>query len=140
MEKKIKRKKLPDTLSARIRRIVKNLYYISENDAEIEPFVGKTAESVDQETLRLQTGTTADSKIEEQNFDVFFARLTEIQDWFGDEEKETATKFSELKELLQKELKDLKIFKVGQIELDIFVVGLDSDSVLTGIKTKSVET
>lgn len=140
MEKKIKRKNLSDTLSGRIRRIVKDLYYISETDAEIEPFVGKNAESANKESLLSQTGAAADSKVEELNFDDFFLRLTEIQDWFGDEEKKSAAKFSQLKELLQKELKDLKIFKVGQIELDIYAVGLDSNSVLTGIKTKSVET
>ena len=37
-------------------------------------------------------------------------------------------------------MKDLKVFKVGQIELDIYVVGLDSQGVLTGITTKAVET
>jgi hypothetical protein len=66
--------------------------------------------------------------------------LTEIQDWFGDEEKETAQKFARLRELLEKNLRDLKVFKVGKIQLDVYVVGLDAESKLTGIKTKAVET
>lgn len=140
MEKKIKRKKLPDTLSGQIKRIVRGLYYTSETDAEIETFVGKIAESVSLEIVILQTGAAADSKIEEINFDDFFSRLTEIQEWFGDEEKKTSAKFSQLEKILKEELKELKVYKIGQIELEIYVVGLDSNSILTGIKTKSVET
>ncbi len=140
MEKKIKRKKLPDTFEGRIERIVKGLYYTSETDAEIEPFVGEKAEFVNQEIIILQTGAAADSKIEERNFDEFFSRLTEIQDWFGDEEKKISAKFLQLEKILKAQLKELNVFKIGQIELDIYVVGLDSNSILTGIKTKSVET
>ena len=66
--------------------------------------------------------------------------MTEIQNWFGNEEKKSAQKFSELKELLEESLKDLKVFRIGEIELNIYVVGIDSENTLMGIKTKSVET
>ncbi|MGI8495300.1 MAG: nuclease A inhibitor family protein [Pyrinomonadaceae bacterium] len=140
MEKKIKRKKPPDSFERQIKRIVKDLYYTSETDAEIEPFVGDKSKTVNGESLLLQTGSAADSKIEERNFDDFFSCLTQIQDWFGDEEKKTSAKFSQLEKILKEELKELKVFKIGQVEIDIYVVGLDSSSILTGIKTKSVET
>jgi len=45
-----------------------------------------------------------------------------------------------LKILLEKKLKELKVFKIGKIQLDIYVVGLDAESNLTGIQTKAVET
>jgi hypothetical protein len=32
------------------------------------------------------------------------------------------------------------VFKVGRVELDIYVVGLDENGNLMGIKTKAVET
>ena len=123
-----------------IKRVAEGLSYISETDAEITPFAGEETEAVTKEEVLKQTKSAVDSPVEERGFAEFFARLTEIQDWFGDEEKKTAQKFVRLKELMEKNLKDLKVFKIGKIQLDIYVVGLNAESKLTGIKTKAVET
>lgn len=129
-----------DSLSEKIRKVSEGLYYISETDAEILPFAGTKAEAVTKENLLSQTGNAPDMPVEERDFTEFFARLTKIQDWFGDEEKRTAARFVELKKLLEENLKDLKMFKVGRIQIDIYVVGLDAEENLIGIKTKAVET
>lgn len=135
-----KEKKSASSLAKRIKKITGNLYYISETDAEILPFKGEKAEAANKETLLAQICADRDAPVEERNFEDFFSPLTEIQDWFGAEEKKSARKFLELKDLLQKELKDMKVFKVGNIELDVYVVGLDSENILSGIKTQAVET
>lgn len=127
-------------LSKRIEKIAKGLYYISESDAEISPFVGEKAADVTKETLLSQTKNKPDAPVEERNFEDFFNRLTKTEDWFGDEETKSAKKFGELKELLEENLKGLKVFKVGRIEIDIYVVGLDRQGNLAGIKTQAVET
>lgn len=130
----------PEGLPKLIKKAVKGLSYMSETDAAFQPFVGRQADAVTGEILLSQIGKSNDTPVEERNFEEFFARLTGIQDWFGDEEKQTAQKFSDLKNLLQNNLKNLKVFKVGQINLDIYVVGLDAQSLLTGVKTEAVET
>lgn len=127
-------------LIEQIKNSAAGLYYVSETDAEIYPFVGETAESVSREVILSQTKNQADVPVEEREFGQFFTRLTEIQDWFGDEEKETAKKYLVLKEVLEKNLRDLKVFKVGKIQLNIYVVGLDVENRLLGIKTEAVET
>jgi len=127
-------------VAEKIKTAVKDLYYISETDAEILPFNGKQAKAVSKQEILSQTKKAADSKIEERDFAGFFARLTEIQDWFGDEEKAIAQKFVQLKELLEKNLRDLKVFKIGEIQLDVYVIGLDGEDNLIGIETKAVET
>jgi hypothetical protein len=100
-----------NNLAEQIKKAATGLYYISETDAEILSFAGKQAETVTKEEVLSQTGSANGSAIEERDFTEFFARLTEIQDWFGDEEKETAQKFARLRELLEKNLRDLKVFK-----------------------------
>lgn len=127
-----------NSFSDQIETIVKDLYYISETDSEIFPFVGEKCESVSADELLRQLGRN--DPVEERVFEDFFKRLTEMQEWFGDEETATANKFSELKELILKNLKDVKVFKVGKIEVDIYIIGLDSESVLAGVWTKAVET
>ncbi len=44
------------------------------------------------------------------------------------------------KNLLEANLRDLRVFKIGEIQIDIYVVGLDVENNLTGIQTKAVET
>ena len=139
-KKKLTKSEPVDQLAKQIRQISEGLYYISETDAKIFPFAGTKANAVTKENLLPQTGNKPDAPVEERDFADFFTRLTKIQDWFGDEEKQTAAKFARLKELLEKNLKDLKVFKVGRIEIDIYIVGLDDEGKLTGIKTKAVET
>lgn len=129
-----------DELKRQIEKASEGLYFISETDAEILPFFGKQAENVTKEEILSQTESAANTLVEERNFTEFFARLTEIQDWFGDEEKVTAQRFADLEDLLKKNLRDLKVFKVGKVELEVFVVGLDAENNLLGIKTKAVET
>lgn len=123
-----------------IENAVRGLYYISETDAEIEFFEGGRAESVSKEILLKQIGKRENETVEERNFHEFFDQLTAIENWFGDEERETARKFSVLKNLLEKNLRDLRVFKVGEIELEIYIIGADEEGRLAGVKTEAVET
>ena len=127
-------------LTEQIKKAVENLYYLSETDAEIFPFTGGKAEAVTKQEILSQTESAADAPIEERDFTQFFERLTAIQDWFGDEETETANKYGHLRELLKNNLRDLKVFKIGKIQINIYVVGLAAENNLMGIKTKAVET
>lgn len=140
MRRKKIQKKLPEKsgFSDEIKTIVKGVFYVSETDSEIFPFEGEQCETVSAEELLRQLGRN--EPVEERDFEDFFKRLTEIQEWFGDEETATANKFSELKEFLIKNLKDLRVLKVGKIEVDIYIVGLNSENRLAGVWTKAVET
>lgn len=133
-------KKPEELLTEKIKKAVEGLYYISETDAEIFPYSGGKTGEVSAETILSQTKTSNNPNVEERDFSQFFERLTKLQDWFGDEEKNIAQRFAELKHLLEENLRDIKVFKIGSIELDIYVVGLDKENNLAGIKTKAVET
>jgi len=133
-------KKKTDSFPKQIEKLTQGLFYISETDAEIFPFIGSKTDALTKETILIQTNNKADMPVEERDFQEFFAHLTEIQDWFGVEEKQFAKKFAALKNLLEKKLKNLHVFKLGSIELDIYVVGLNEDGILMGIRTKAVET
>lgn len=133
-------KKPKVNLSEQIKTAAEGLWYISETDAEIFPFTGSKTETVTKENLLAQIGKPADAPVEERDFEQMFERFVKIQDWFGDEEKANAAKFAALKGLLENNLTDLKVFKVGRIELDIYFVGLDKEGNLAGIQTKAVET
>lgn len=113
---------------------------MSETDAEIFIVSGKQTESITKDSLLIQIARKIEEKIEEKDFNEFFEPLIKMQDWFGVEEKQIAERFFKLKELLQQNLHDLKVFRIGKKEIDIYVVGLDKENILRGIQTKAVET
>ncbi|MGI8670231.1 MAG: nuclease A inhibitor family protein [Aridibacter sp.] len=123
-----------------LKKTTDGLIYISETDSEIFPFIGGKSETVNIESLLKQINAASDIKVKEITFEDFFENLITIQDWFEEEEKETAEKFLKLKKLLEENLKDLKVFKIGKIEIEIYVVGLDEENNMLGIKTEAVET
>ena len=127
-------------LTQQIKTAAAGLWYISETDAEIFPFAGSKADAVTKENLLNQIGKPLDTPVEERGFDEMLTRFITIQDWFGDEEKATAEKFAALKSLLEKNLTDLKVFKIGRIEVEIYFVGLNAEGNLAGIQTEAVET
>lgn len=124
----------------RIEKACGGLVYISEIDADIEPFAGSEADRVDSDTASKYAGKQAAAPIEERDFEEFFRRLTTVREWHGDAEIEKAKKFQVLYELLREDLRQIKVFRVGRVRLDIFVVGLDKYGSVAGVKTRAVET
>jgi hypothetical protein len=119
------------------------LYYISETDAEFQAFVWKTdqpVENVSAENILKFAGEKPDAKVQEKTLDEFFKQPTEMKDWFGDEEKAQVEKYLKFKNLLATKLKNTKVFKVGEVQINIYIVGIDSEGNLAGVKTKAVET
>ncbi len=126
--------------SERISRAAEGLIYISETDSEIAPFVWGRAESVSIESVTAMAESTGERRFEEVSAADFFARLTGIRDWYGDRDKERAAKFGDLYASLTSDLTDLKVFRIGTIQIDIYVVGMDADGRLAGVSMRAVET
>ena len=123
-----------------IERACEGLIYISETDAPVLAVAGQPADAVTANLILQQTGLAADAPVEERDFVEFFGRLTAIREWYGEAEAARAKKFLELQKLLEENLRELKVFRIGAIRLDIFAVGIDKDGCLMGVMTKAVET
>jgi hypothetical protein len=122
-------------LLAEIEKSTDGLTYISETDASVEPVF------VDSDQAKVFLGSLGkNEKSETLEPSPFFDHLTTIREWFGPNETARVKKFALLEEILQSNLRDLKVIRVGRIRIDIYVVGLDADNNLVGIKTKAVET
>lgn len=123
-----------------LHRACKGLFYPSETDAPIVPFFGARTEGGTREKIVRELGLSEGDEVEERPFIEFFSRLTRIQDWFAAPEIENAERFVKLQKLLEGNLKYLTVLRTGRIQIDIYVVGIDSDGNVAGIKTKAVET
>lgn len=132
--------KKSDALFKRIEQACEGLIYISETDAPVTAFAGDQTPDITSETILRQTGRDANEHIEEAPFHEVFGRLTAHKDWHGEREIERAKKFLELKKLLEENLRDLKVFRIGTIQLAIYAVGIDKGGYLMGVTTRAVET
>ena len=129
-----------DELARRIECACASLIYISETDAPVTAFSGGPAPEVAAQSILAQINLPADSPIEEIEAHAFFARLTKNEAWHDEAHRVMAKKFLELQTLLEENLHDLKVFKLGRIRLDIYAVGIDRNGNPLGIKTQAVET
>jgi hypothetical protein len=121
-------------------QVSNGLVYISETDAEVVPFVDGEADAVTKEAVLKAAGLPDDTRVEEVDFDQFFTRLSAVKDWYGDEEKKRAGQYARLSEVLQGYLRELKVFRLGRVQIEIYIAGLDETNHLAGVRTRAVET
>lgn len=119
-----------------------DLMYPSESDESIEYFEmeASTDEKLLLANFRMINGIRPEIEIEEMNFELFFKPLIKLEDWFGDDEKKWARDSLKLKQLILQKLKEIKILKVGKIEIDVYVFGKSERCKWEGLKTKFIET
>ena len=119
-----------------------DLMYPSESDEKIEYFEMEvsTDENFSLANFSMYNGIKPETEIVEIDFDKFFEPLIKLEDWFGDDEKRWAEDSLKLKQLLSEKLKDVKIYKVGKIECDVYLFGKSGECKWEGIKTKLIET
>jgi hypothetical protein len=113
------------------------LLFLSESEYPLEPFTWES-ETITPETILERSQKTADTTIEETTLDDFFAPVVTDEDWFEDEDRATAQKFRDLQAAIVT-LKNVQVFKVGKIEIDVYIVGAIGADIV-GLKTTIIET
>jgi|CXWL01.1.fsa_nt_gi hypothetical protein len=117
------------------------LMFPSESDFPFEVFIWQIdAPDLDERTLLRLTGHPAGAPVEQVDLDKFFQNVVADKDWHGETEKEQAGKFRNLLRALKDTLKDVRVYRVGKIEIDAYIVGRDASGRWAGLKTKLIET
>lgn len=118
--------------------LTEGLLYSSESDRPFE-IVSYTNASASQNLLQ-ELSLPLDTPIREVTVEKFFENLTKNEDWHGDEEKAKVAKYTQLQNFLKTNLTDVRVYRVGETEVGIYIVGKSSDGMWTGLRTYSVET
>ncbi len=150
-------KKIPmkDTLKPKLLEtfgtLTKDLFVMSETDAELTPFFWETTAEITPEFVAEKSEKPATEKsengkllVEKVDFAVFFEKYTRKEDWYGEDELAIVAKFETLAKGLQENLTNVEIYRIGKISIDVFVVGkaiLEGQlNGYAGVKTFVVET
>ena len=128
------------SLSGRLGSLTEGLSYQSESDHPVEPYA-RGAEKGAPTAEEFAKGREGDdAAVRELDFDSFFGNYTDEQGWWGDGERAVAKRFQALVAFLKESLTDIKVYRVGDVEADVYVVGKTASGDYAGVKTKVVET
>jgi hypothetical protein len=72
--------------------------------------------------------------------DYFFAIATQEEDWHDEEEQETVKRFQNLVSVLKQNLSQLQVYRVSDVNIDAYIVGMSPSGDWTGLSTQLVET
>jgi Nuclease A inhibitor-like protein len=132
---------MSDAVIDQLRKVTEGLLYQSESDEPFETFswerIGK---SLGKEAILQASGNDPSTPTNEVPVDQFFADLTTPEDRHTEEEKAVAAKYRTLLGTLKGALSELRVFKIGEVNVSIYIVGKTASGRWTGVKTKAVET
>ena len=130
----------PESLPERLKSACAGLNFVSETDSSVDPVFGEAARSTSSTDFLTAIGVPVSKPIGERNFEDLFSRLTSQKEWFTPTQRSNAKRFGALKRLLEFELTDLKIIRVGEIHVTIYVLGIDRKGKVAGVKMNAIET
>ncbi len=130
------------SISDKVTPLLTDLFYPSESD---EPVAFMTcylnqAEPLTVSQIKDWLMLPPSVYVEESPEGDFWEPVTTQQEWHGDEEIKRTAQFQELKQLLEQELTVRQVFRSGETEIDVYLLGRQANGERVGIKTKIVQT
>lgn len=127
---------------AEVTNLLPNLLYPSESDEPLEwiDIAQAQPSPLTINNLLVYLSIPLDTFVEEMAVENFWTPVTIIEEWYEEEERQTVAQFLQLKSLLETHLKNFQAFRVGQTEIDLYLLGQTANDQWAGLKTKVIET
>ena len=131
---------MTDSIATQLKQASNGLLCLSETDAPFEVIHWQTQEQLTPAKLLQLTNHPPDAPVEVVTVDEFFAIATQEENWHDEEKGETVKWFQNLVSILKQNLSQLQVYRVGDINIDAYIVGMSPSGDWTGLSTKLVET
>jgi hypothetical protein len=128
-----------EQLLEELREATRGLTFMSESDYPFEVFDWGAAEPTE-EFLRGLTGEADDAPVETRSAADFFRTASSEAEWKNAEQLAAARRFQSLLRLLEENLKDLRAYRVGSVNIPVYVAGRTAAGRWLGVSTRVVET
>lgn len=130
-------------LQEELERASAGLVYSSESDRPFEFFSlrypGRSSPPQPAEFAKL-VGAANTTPAEQRSLVDFFARHTATSDPYDSEAQNIRPRYEALMRVLSTRLRDARVYRLGKIEIQCYIAGLDGAGNLAGLKTVAVET
>jgi hypothetical protein len=123
-----------------LKRMTTGLLFMSESDYPFEIVYREGQNELSTEYIRELSGQPADSRVEVKSVDDFFRVAVSEPDWKGEAEIAVAGRYQALLRLLKENLDELKVYRVGTINIPVYIIGRSKKGNLLGVSTRVVET
>jgi hypothetical protein len=136
-------KKQPEMLLKDILpELLTDLYYPSESDEPIEPLSLPETHNfpINENEFKILLKLEEDTIVEPLDVEQFWNNVTDVKDWYEAEQIAKTKQFEKVKKTLFEYLEDVQGFRVGEIEIDVYLFGKNTTGGIEGIKTMLVET
>ena len=131
-----------DELLNKLKLATDGLLFMSESEYPFEVFFWQSQEKqqVNPEFILSKLNKPSDTKVEFVDLDSFFDVATTEEEWHSKEDKEIVKKYQDLVKIIKENLSDIKVARLGDIEIDAYIVGQVPSGDLAGLSTKIIET
>ncbi|WP_433934967.1 nuclease A inhibitor family protein [Sorangium cellulosum] len=129
----------PEELLASLQEAAQGLLFPSESDHPLHP----TRWDVDASSpaaLLAAEELAADTAVEVTTVGDFFAPVLDPPEEAGEAAQAEAARYRRLVDLLERQLTDLRVYRVGRVAIDVYALGRHPSGAWIGVKTKVVET
>ncbi len=79
-------------------------------------------------------------RIESVTLTDLFEPVLTIEDWYEQAELDLVDRYTNLLDSIGNNLGEAQVFRVGEVEIDIYIIGKTPTGDIVGLKTRSVET
>lgn len=122
--------------------LLTGLLYPSESDEPVEPVTCYFDQSEPLTVSQIKDWLMVPPSVlvEERPEGEFWEPVMTEQDWHGDDEKNRTTRFQQVKQVLDNALTGRQVFRVGETEITLYLLGRQATGQRAGVKTTVIET
>lgn len=133
---------MTNNLTEKLQQTSNGLLMMSESEYPFEVvfWPGQAQELLTNQKLLQLTNHSPETPIETVELDYFFRNCAEAKEWHDEIQQQDVQKFQALVKTLKENLTDIKVYRLGTIDIDVYIIGKTSSGDLAGISTKVVET
>jgi hypothetical protein len=117
-----------------------DLLWFSESEYPFEVIQWEKGLEITPATAIGCSGSDPEIAIEMMSLADFFAPALQVQDWYDEAELADVRRFEELYRTIESNLEQVQVFRLGEIEITVYILGKTPDGDVVGLKTLVVET
>lgn len=129
-----------EQIAEALRQATAGLWMMSESDYPFEVIRWEQTIEVTPAQLRRMAAQPADALVATESVDDFFRAAVADHEGQSEEAHRVVLKFRELLQLLKTNLQDVRVYKVGQVNIPVYILGRAPSGSWMGLSTRIVET
>jgi hypothetical protein len=129
-------------IETELRQAADGLLMMSETDAPFEFYHEENSkeEELNQATVLKMAGMPADYPLQVVELEHFFRNMTHPSAESGEDGRQQARRFEQLQKKLRELLQDVKVYRIGETQIMVLILGRTPAGEIAGLKTMLVET